>query len=857
VLLPNSLLNCCSTIEVIPHTLHAMSVRLHTGLPIEPLIPEILGALAAAPNLVLEAPPGAGKTTRVPLALLDADWAKGGKIIVLEPRRLAARGAATRMAAMLGEAVGETVGYRVRLDRKVGPKTRIEAVTTGLFLRQLQGDPALPGIAAILFDEFHERTIEGDMALAFALEAQAGLRDDLRLVVMSATLDGESVAQRIAGARRQRSEGRAFPVETRHLGDDAQARLEDRMAAAIRRALAEESGDILAFLPGTAEIRRTQDRLASEDRAIVLPLYGDLPLAEQDKAIRRDPQGRRKVILATAIAETSLTIDGVRVVVDSGLRRSPRFDPASGMSRLVTLKASLAAATQRRGRAGRTEPGVCYRLWSAASERALPAFDAPEIEAADLAPLALELAVWGIADPASLMLMTPPPAAALSQARGLLRQLEAIDLNNLATAHGRRMAELGVHPRLAHMMVRAEERGLGDLACDIAAILSERDLLKSRESDADLRHRVQLLRGDATDPLVDRSQRSRVKQSALDWRRQLGVTKGAPSSIAHCGQVLALAYPDRLAQRRGSLGQFRLGNGHGAMLPAHDPLAAEDFLAVGSLDGEAREARIFLAAPVALAEIEADFNAAIEERAVLEWNPRAEMVEAKHERRLWSLVLEEKPLKNPVPDQVVAAMIKGIRAMGLAALPWTDAARTLQARIAFLRRAGDERIDWPDMSDQALLASLEDWLAPYLSGRTRRAHLANLDLTESLLARLDWKQRQALEERAPTHLTVPSGSRVPLDYRSGDVPVLAVCLQEMFGAIDTPVIAGGKVQVLLHLLSPARRPVQVTRDLKSFWANSYRTVKADLKGQYPKHYWPDDPLQAEPTARAKPRPSPR
>jgi len=831
-----------------------MSARIVTDLPIEPLIPEILGALSAAPNLVLEAPPGAGKTTRVPLALLDAAWAKGGKIIVLEPRRLAARGAAARMAAMLGEEVGGTVGYRVRLDRKVGPKTRIEAVTTGLFLRQLQGDPALPGVAAILFDEFHERTIEGDMALAFALEAQAGLRDDLRLIVMSATLDGESVAQRIPGTRRLRSEGRAFPVETHHLGEDPNARLEDRIAAAIRRAFGEESGDVLAFLPGTAEIRRTQERLAGEDRAIVLPLYGDLPLPEQDKAIRRDPQGRRKIILATSIAETSLTINGVRVVVDSGLRRSPRFDPASGMSRLVTIKASLAATAQRCGRAGRTEPGACYRLWSAAAERALPAFDAPEIEAADLAPLALELAVWGIVDPAALTLMTPPPAAALSQARGLLRQLDAIDARNLATPHGRRMAELGVHPRLAHMMARAQERGLGDLACDIAAILSERDFLKGRESDADLRHRVQLLRGESNDPALDRNQRSRIRQSALDWRRQLGVKKEAQSSTAQCGQVLALAYPDRLAQRRGEAGQFRLSNGRGAKLPARDPLAAEDFLAVGSLDGDARDARIFLAAPIALAEIEEDFGAAIEEQAVLAWNGRAEMVEAKRERRLWSLVLEEKPLKNPPPEQVTAAMIEGIRAMGLAALPWTENARTLQARIAFLRRAGDERHSWPDLGDAALLTSLEEWLAPYLSGMMRRAHLANLDLMEPLLARLDWKQRQALDELAPTHLTVPSGSRVPLDYQSGEVPVLAVRLQEMFGATDTPSIAGGRVQVLLHLLSPARRPVQVTRDLKSFWANSYRAVKADLKGQYPKHCWPDNPLQAEPTARAKPRP---
>ncbi len=834
-----------------------MSARIVTDLPIEPLIPEILGALGAAPNLMLEAPPGAGKTTRVPLALLDAAWAKAQKIIVLEPRRLAARGAAARMAAMLGEEVGETVGYRVRLDRKVGPKTRIEVVTTGLFLRQLQGDAALPGVAAILFDEFHERTIEGDMALAFALEAQGALRDDLRLLVMSATLDGESVAQRIPGARRLRSEGRAFPVETHHLGDDPNARLEDRIASAVRRALAEEDGDILVFLPGTGEIRRAERSVMELDAArdcAVLPLYGDLPLAEQDKAVKRDPAGRRKIILSTSIAETSLTIDGVRVVVDSGLKRSPRFDPGSGMSRLVTIKASLAATAQRRGRAGRTQPGVCYRLWSAAAERALPAFDAPEIEAADLAPLALELAVWGIADPATLTLMTPPPTASLAQARSLLLQLEAIGPDHLATAHGRRMAELGVHPRLAHMMVRANERGLGDLASDIAAVLSERDMLKGRQTDCDLRHRVQALRGESDDPSIDRGQRARICQSALDWRRQLNVPKGKQSSTAQCGQVLALAYPDRLAQRRGGPGQFRLSNGRGAMLPPTDPLASADFLAVGALEGEAREARIFLAAPIALAEIEEDFGDAIEERPVLGWNSRTEMVEAKRERRLWSLVLDEKPLKNPPQDQLVAAMIEGVRAMGLSCLPWSENARSLQARIAFLRRAGDERYDWPDLSDDALLASMEDWLAPYLAGMTRRAHLASLDLMAALLARLDWKQRHALDELAPTHLVVPSGSRVPLDYQSGEVPVLAVRLQEMFGATDTPTIAGGKVQVLLHLLSPARRPVQVTRDLKSFWANSYRAVKADLKGQYPKHYWPDDPLQAEPTARAKPRP---
>ena len=544
-------LNSSGAAKANPNTLRAMSARIATDLPIEPLIPEILGALGVAPNLVLEAPPGAGKTTRVPLALLDADWAKGDKIIVLEPRRLAARGAAARMAAMLGEEVGETVGYRVRLDRKVGPKTRIEVVTTGLFLRQLQGDPALPGVAAILFDEFHERTIEGDMALAFALEAQAGLREDLRLLVMSATLDGEGVAQRMPGAVGCAAKDAPSRYETHHLGHDAIARLEDRHGGGNPPRARRRERRYPRLPAGTAESARTQDRLAGEDRATVLPLYGDLPLAEQDKAIRRDPQGKRKIILATSIAETSLTIDGVRIVVDSGLRRSPRFDPASGMSRLVTIKASLAATAQRRGRAGRTESGVCYRLWSAASERALPAFDAPEIEAADLAPLALELAAWGIADPAALTLMTATPRQPCRRRARLSRQLEAIDGNNLATPHGRRMAEIGVHPRLAHMMVRAGERGLGDLACDIAAILSERDFLKGRESDADLRHRGNCCGTSSSDPALDRNQRSRVRQSALDWRRQLGVKKEAQSSSEQCGRSWLWPVPTGWRKARG------------------------------------------------------------------------------------------------------------------------------------------------------------------------------------------------------------------------------------------------------------------------------------------------------------------
>lgn len=844
----------------------AMNSRTdQTQLPIEPLLPEIAAALAAAPNLVLEAPPGAGKTTLVPLALKDAAWLRGGKIIVLEPRRLAARSAAKRMADLLGEEVGETVGYRVRLDRKVGPKTRIEVVTTGLFLRQLQADAELPGIAAVLFDEFHERAIDSDLALAFCLEAQAALRDDLRLLVMSATLDGAAIANLLPDVRRLTSEGRVFPVETRYLGDDPTARIEDRMASAIRQALAEEAGDLLAFLPGTAEIRRVETRLGDlgPDR-VILPLYGDLPLPEQDKAVRRDPQGRRKIVLATSIAETSLTIEGMRIVVDSGLRRVPRFDPVSGMTQLATTKVSIAAATQRRGRAGRTAPGVCYRLWSAASERALPAFEQPELLAVDLAPLALELATWGINDVATLKLLDAPPEAALAQARELLQDLEAVDAAFLATPHGKVMAALGVHPRLAHMMVRAKERDLGAVACDIAAVLSERDPL--RNGDADLRDRLDLLqeRGRGLGK-ADRALTERIKQSARDWRRQLGIDVVAArngEARESAGAVLALAYPDRLAQKRGrtpdGLESFRLSHGRGAVLSAHDPLAQTDYLAIGSLDGDKRAARIFLAAPITREEIETDFATQIIDETIVGWNPRSELVEAKRQRRLWSLVLEEKPLKELPRGQVAAAMLEGVRQMGLASLPWTPELQSLRARIAFLRRLQEEgqkfKWDWPDFSDAALLARAGDWLLPYLDAMTRRAHLVNLDLREALLSGLDWQQRQALDQLAPTHLDVPSGSHLPLDYASGEVPVLAVRLQEMFGATDTPRIADGKVEVLLHLLSPARRPVQVTRDLKSFWANGYRAVKADLKGQYPKHYWPEDPLVAEPTARAKPRP---
>jgi ATP-dependent helicase HrpB len=826
-------------------------------LPIDSILPAIGDALAMRANMVLSAPPGAGKTTRVPSALLTADWAAGGRIILLQPRRLAARGAALRMAELMGEAVGETVGYRVRLDRRIGPKTRIESVTTGLFLRQLQGDPELKGVAAILFDEFHERSLDGDLALALALECQASLRPDLRLLVMSATLDIAAISALLPDASSVSSEGRSFPVETRHLGDPSgrvNERIEDRVTKAVLQAIAEEPGDALVFLPGLAEIRRVQsaldDRLSAREVAI-LPLHGDLPIGEQDLALKPDRDGRRKIVLATSIAETSLTIDGIRLVIDSGQKRLPQFDPTTGMTRLNTARVSLAAANQRCGRAGRTAPGICYRLWSEATERAFAPFDQPEILSADLALFALELGAWGTTDPKQLALLDPPPDAPLAQARSLLRRLGALDAQDRTTPHGRAMAEIGTHPRLAHMMLKAKDQGRGSLSCDLAALLSERDLVKGRAADADLRHRLDLLHGEGA---AERGARDRIRRSADAWRKQLGVALDRNPDRGAIGAVVALAYPDRLAQRRGGPGQYRLSNGKGARLGETDPLAREDFLAVAALDGDRREAKIFLAAPLTLAEIEADFEADIETVEVIAWNARLETVEAKSEKRLWSLVLEERALATPSGDAVVAAMVEGIRTMGLAALPWTAEIDAFRQRIAFLRAAEGEASAWPDLGDAALLDSLEIWLAPFLPGITRRAHLTRLDLKAALDAQLDWKLKKRLEEAAPSHVAVPSGSRIAIDYSDPAAPVLAVRLQEMFGAVDTPRVAGGRVPLLLHLLSPARRPVQVTRDLASFWKNGYAAVRADLRGQYPKHFWPDDPLQAEPTARAKPRP---
>ncbi|HEX3499290.1 MAG TPA: ATP-dependent helicase HrpB [Stellaceae bacterium] len=827
-------------------------------LPIEPVIDELRGALREGLAVVLQAPPGAGKTTRVPLALVDEDWLGGRRIVMLEPRRLATRAAARRMATTRGETVGETIGYRMRMDSVVGARTRIEVVTDGILIRMLQDDPSLDGIGAVIFDEFHERGLDADLGLALCLEAQRHLRGDLRIVVMSATLDGARVATLLGDAPVITSEGRSFPVETRYLALPPSERFEERIVAGISRALDEADGSLLVFLPGVGEIRRVERLLGERElgpHIRIAPLYGELSQAAQDAALLPAPPGTRKIVLATAIAETSLTIEGIAIVVDGGLMRVPRFEPRSGLTRLETVKVSQASADQRRGRAGRLGPGICYRLWGESEHRLLPRFSAPEILAADLAPLALDLARWG-ATAAELAFLDPPPVAALAQAGTLLVGLGALDAAGRITSHGSAMAGLGLHPRLAHMILAGKSLGAGALACDIAALLSLRDVVKAAPGarDADLRLRLELIVGEvgALHGLsVDRFLLRQVRQQAGEWRRRIGVA-AERGNLERAGLLLALAYPDRIAQRRsGGLGQFRLSNGRGAILPATDPLAAADYLAVAELDGDKREARIFLAAPLTLAEIEEGFADHLECRDIVEWESRESAVLARRQSRLGELVLRDEALREPPHAAIVAALVEAIRAAGLAVLPWRKEATQLRARVMFLRRVEGEDAGWPDLGDEALLAGLETWLAPSLGGITRFAQLERIDLAALLRARLDWGQSRALDEKAPSHLAVPSGSRLAIDYEADENPVLAVRLQEMFGAAATPRIAGGKVALRLQLLSPAGRPLQVTSDLAGFWATSYRAVRAEMRGRYPKHNWPEDPLAAVPTRRTK------
>ena len=832
-------------------------------LPVAEAFERLKTALDAHGAAVLAAPPGAGKTTAVPLVLLGAEWLSGKRMLLLAPRRVAARAAADRMAGLLGEPVGETVGYRIRMESRVGPRTRIEVITEGVLTRMLQSDPALTDVGLVIFDEFHERSLDADLGLALCREVRGVFNENLRLLVMSATLDPEPVAALLDRAPLIRCEGRAFPVETRYLPPSGAKPVERAVSDAVLNSAARDEGSILAFLPGAPEIRRTARLLAAAalpDQWEVVPLYGSLDRKRQQAAISAPPAGRWKIVLATAIAETSLTIEQIRVVVDGGLQRAPRFDPRSGMTRLVTLPVSRASADQRRGRAGRMGPGICYRLWSESIHGTLPAHNRPEILDTDLAGLALELAQWG-ASPDRLGWLDPPPAAAFEQARSLLSGLGALDESGRITSHGREMAELPVHPRLAHMLLRARREGMGRTACEVSALLSERDplLFAGPVRDSDLRLRLDMLysfrahaRLDIPHGSADSASLRAILKAAAVLQRRLKL-EDAPDAHPDAGRLLAWAYPDRIAMRRPDrIGRYLMTSGRGAYFDPPEPLGVHDFLVIAELDGDRRDARIFMAAGYDLHTLMAQFGDRVRWEERVSWDDRRQAVAAVRRLTLDALILRSEPLAAADPRAVSAAMLEGIRRSGIGVLPWSPGLRSWQARVELLRRVAAGGTDWPDVSDRALDAALETWLAPCLQGITSIKGLDRLDLSEALHSRLTWRQRQLLDQLAPTHLVVPSGSRRPIDYLA-DPPVLAVRLQEMFGALETPAIADGRIPLQLHLLSPAGRPAQITRDLAGFWRNSYPAVKKELKGRYPKHYWPDDPLAAEPTDRAKPR----
>ena len=825
------------------------------SLPIDSALPELTAALRAQSAAVLVAPPGAGKTTRVPLVLAREAWARGKKILVLEPRRLAARAAAARMAATLGEAVGATVGYRVRFDSKVSRATRIEVVTEGVFTRLVLDDPSLAGIAAIAFDEFHERALDADLGLALARDVQQGLREDLKLLVMSATLDGARVGKLLGSAPVIESSGRAFPVETRYLGRDARAPIERQVADAVMRAVRGDAGSLLVFLPGAAEIRRTEALLRErlDDPALdIVPLYGALDADVQDRAIAPAPSGRRKVVLATSIAETSLTIEGVRVVVDCGLARVPRYEPDVGLTRLETVRVSRASADQRRGRAGRTEPGICYRLWDEPQTAALDPANRPEILAADLSGFVLDLAYWG-ADPASLAFLDPPPAPALAEAKALLGELGAIDGDGRMTEEGRRLRNLPLPPRLARMVVDGAAAGAAALAAEIAVVLTERGL---GGNDVDLGHRVDALRRDRSgrgrDAIAMARRWAQIAMSNLSRDEKLPAppVNNRTTPNPSVGALLALAYPDRIAKNRGAGGTFLLANGRGANIDPASTLAREPFLAVAEITGTAAQGRIVLAAPLTLGQIETQFSDRIESRDEILFDETSGALRARGLRRLGAIALAEQPMKVVADERTARMLAEGIARLGIDRLPWTKALRQWRDRVMFLRRA--EGAEWPDLSDVVLASTAADWLAPALAGKTALSALDSENVAEAVQGLLPWNLRRRLETEAPTHFTAPSGSSVPIDYAADEGPKLAIRVQELFGLDRHPTIAAGRVPLVVELLSPAHRPVQVTRDLPGFWRGSYAAVKAEMKGRYPRHPWPDNPLAAVPTRRAKP-----
>ena len=863
-----------------------MARTFDTPLPIDAVLDELARTLHDRNAAVLVAPPGAGKTTRVPLALLDESWVKNKKIIVLEPRRIAARASAERMAQTLGERVGETVGYRVRFGSKVSRATRIEVVTEGIFSRQILDDPELNGVAAVLFDEFHERSLDADLGLALARDAQTGLREDLRILVMSATLDGARVAKLLGDAPVVASEGRAFPVETRHLGRKADAPLERQMADAIATALRADPGSVLAFLPGAAEIRRTQNFLGERihDAAIeIVPLFGALEASVQDRAIAPAPKGCRKVVLATSIAETSLTIEGVRIVVDSGMARVPRYEPDIGLTRLETVRASRAAVDQRRGRAGRTEPGVCYRLWDEPQTASLPAYTQPEILSADLSSLVLDLAQWGVSDPAGLAFLDPPPAPAWKEAKSLLEELGALDADGRITEEGKRLRALALPPRLARMLVDSARLGAGAEAAEIAAVLTERGL---GGDSVDLDARLDQFRR-------DRSPRaSSARSLAQRWASQVaterrlsspsplagegrgeGATRAvfpaatptpnpsrqgggepkdlrAPDDELSTGIMLAFAFPDRVARNRGN-GSFVLANGRGAAVDQTSALARTPYIAVAELTGTAAQGRILLAAPIAQEEIERRFADHIDTAEEVSFDRSALALRARRKRTLHAITLSEAPMALSPSAETARIFADGLVATGLDKLPWSKSLKQWRDRVMFLRKAEGDA--WPDLSDDALAASREAWLVPALYDKTSLKEFSAGDLSDALMGLLPWELRARLEREAPTHFEAPTGTMLAIDYEAEQGPTIAVRLQELFGLNTHPSIAKGAVPLVLELLSPAQRPVQVTRDLPGFWRGSYAAVRSDLRGRYPRHPWPEDPANALPTRRVKPR----
>lgn len=808
--------------------------------PVDGVIPRLSEALTLGSAAILVAEPGAGKTTRVPLKLLGSSWLGDKKIVILEPRRLAARAAARRMAETLGEEIGATVGYTVRLDRKVSAKTRIEVVTEGILTRRLQHDPELKDTGLVIFDEFHERSLDGDLGLALTLDMRRGLREDLRLLIMSATLDAARLSQHLQGAPVIQATGRMFPVETRYLGKTTRQTLSADACKATQQALHETRQSILVFLPGEAEIRRTEEMLNAANlpsAVFVRPLYGAMGFAEQDAALNPAPEGARKIVLATTIAETSLTIEGIGTVIDAGFKRSPRFDPASGMTSLETVRVSLASADQRRGRAGRLGPGVCYRLWPEAETRALAAHDQPEILVSDLTPLVLELAAWGVNEASSLSWLDPPPAAAFAQAQDLLKRLEALDKDGRITAMGKAMVKVPLHPRLAHMVVKGQALGSGEAAADLAAFVSERDGL-GRGAGCDIASRLLATRGSA---------RSHIQASAKQIKQILSI-KTDTTSISE-GVLVTLAWPDRIAQKRGGDRRYRLSGGGGAILPEHEALAKQEWLAVATTDGASGDQKIFLAAPLTLQDIETHFAKQIEQVENVCWDTRMQTVVAARVRKLGALVLEERPLATADPEAMADAMLKGIAEMGLKALPWTESANSFRAQVQFLKRLFPEEA-WPDLSDAILVQNLDEWLNPYLAGISRKSHLERLDMLGILKDLVPYDLQKQMDGLAPRRIEVPSGAHVAIDYETEGDPVIRVRLQEMFGLAKTPTIAKGRVQLRIELLSPAGRPLAVTKSLETFWANGYPDVRAELRGRYPKHSWPEDPLSAPP---AKPR----